>query len=104
MKNTLTHNEPCKNQNEFHYWEIINIEEQTAKVKCCFCKEEREVELPKVNIDLNSLNENELLHLYDWEHAVITYELKKESEEKLKKEISFLREIKDFLRRIRVHE
>lgn len=100
----ITHNEKCNNSKEYHYWEIINIEEEIAEIKCCFCKEEREVELPKVNIDLNSLNEDELLNLYDWEHAVITYEIKKESEEKLKKEISFLREIKDFLRRIRVHE
>lgn len=99
----MKHNEKCNHSNEFHYWEIINIEDNTAEIKCCFCNEKREIELPKVNIDLNSLNENELLNLYDWEHAVITFEMKQESQKKLKKEISFLREIKDFLRKIRVH-
>jgi len=103
MKNTIKHNEKCTYQNEYHYWEIIEIKEEIAEIKCCFCKETREIEIPKINIDLTSLNENELLDLYDFQHAMIAYEMKKESEEKLKKNINYIREIKDFLRKLRVH-
>lgn len=98
----IKHNEKCTYQNEFHYWEILDIEEQTAEIKCCFCNEKREIEI-KVNNDLSELSQDELLDLYDFEHAMIAYEFKKESQEKLRKEISFLREIKDFLRKLRVH-
>ena len=53
--------------------------------------------------DLSKLNQNQLLDIYDFQMSIITYEFKQESQEKLRKEISFLREIKDFLRKLRVH-
>lgn len=99
----IKHNEKCNHSSELHYWEIINIEDNTAEIKCYFCNEKREVEI-KVNNDLSKLNQNQLLDIYDFQMSIITYEFKQESEEKLKKEINYLREIKDFLRKLRVHE